>query len=339
MRLGKVHHAWIFHGPDGVGKKRVAYRAAQALLCHQALNQSEPCGTCDSCRLLAQPNAVHPDFHIIYKELAADSEFAKLRSRKQMNIPIDLLRETMVGGFVDNKYIEPVVARKPMLNHGKAFIVDDAELLDAVGQNALLKLLEEPPPDTYIFLVTSHEDELLPTIRSRCQRVAFGPLTDPQVSDWVANRSGSPADPWLVRFARGSLGRAVLALEYNLGQWAQTLESNASQLVAGKPDTQFGATMAGLVDAFAESWVKNNKGASKEAANKAGVRHMLGLIGEVCRRNLRTSATPQAAAPWLTGIDLLQEAEWNLDSNVALALLLDNMAIQWSAMNSPHPVG
>ena len=343
LRSGRMHHAWIFHGPQGVGKQTMAAAVARMLLCHNPGAEGASCGICPSCRLDAK---AHPDLHLIYKELAAVSDFRHLRERKQMNIPVDLLREHVIGGHVGDHYIDPAVGVRPMLNHGKAFIIDEADLLDLTGQNSLLKTLEEPPPGTYLFLITSNDDRLLPTIRSRCQRVPFSALDDELVKQWLADQPAaqdlSPDQrAWVVRFARGSIGRAALALEYRLDAWAQAVGPMIDRVASGRPDVEMGPAMAGLVDGFAESWVKAHKGASKEAANKAGVRHMLGLIAETCRLRLRDAAagadpadpiTPEDAAhPWLAGIDLVQDAERNLESNVNVSLLLENLAIQWPA--------
>src|SRR5687767_12885857 len=98
-----MHHAWIFHGPEGVGKFTTAVEVARVLLCHES-RDTEACGQCESCRLFAsRPSiyeAAHPDLHLIYKELARDSDFRDLRERKQLNIPLALVRERVVGGWV-----------------------------------------------------------------------------------------------------------------------------------------------------------------------------------------------------------------------------------------------
>src|SRR5690606_4650358 len=125
-----------------------------------------------------QPQALawpHPDLHVVTKELARYSEDRSTRERKLTQIPVDVLRTEL---------IEPVY-RAAQMGHGKVFIVDEAELLNDAGQNAMLKTLEEPPAGTTIILVTSIQDRLLPTIRSRCQRVAFVPLPDSVVSRWL----------------------------------------------------------------------------------------------------------------------------------------------------------
>ncbi|MEM6334841.1 MAG: hypothetical protein AAF823_16030, partial [Planctomycetota bacterium] len=127
LAAGRLPHALLFAGPAGVGKHTAALWLAQRLLCLDPATtltgEIEPCGNCDSCRLLrnfnntpqaeaersaasgksddaeAQPTAnAHPDLHLIHKQLAATSSVATLRTRKQTNIPIDLLREHVVGG-------------------------------------------------------------------------------------------------------------------------------------------------------------------------------------------------------------------------------------------------
>jgi len=371
----RMHPAWIFHGPVGVGKATTARALAKLLLCHEATpdltGRPTACGACASCKMFvvrppaededdddtrhAKPGDAHPDLHVITKELAGISDVAKLRGKKQMNIPIDLLRERMVGGWIGSgdgkRYFDPAVGRKANMKHNKVFIIDEAELLDQTGQNALLKTLEEPPPGTFIFLITSHEDRLLTTIRSRCQRVGFGHLSDEDVTRWLdahaeAGTLSDEQKKWTIKFARGSLGRAELAIEYRLDEWYTQVVPMVRDVVQGKPAPAMGEAMAKLVESFAKAWVDGHKGASKDAANKAGVRHMLGLLGELCREGLRhttaklTEDTPGDEAdmrlrPWLTGIQLLQEAERQLGANVALALLLDNLAIQWANANTP----
>lgn len=350
LASGRTHHAWIFHGPTGIGKATTAKSLAKTLLCHSPTADNQSCDTCESCQLFNHPDAAHPDLHIIYKELAAESTIATLRSRKQMNIPIDLLRERMIGGWVGSgdgrKYFDPIAGKTAQLKHGRVYIIDESQLLDAPGQNALLKTLEEPPPGAYIFLITSNEDRLLPTIRSRCQRVAFSPLENEQVAQWInthpdIDQFDDQQRQWITQSARGSLGQAALAIEYRMDEWAQVVQPLAVAAATGAPNPQFGQTMTDLIDAFAKQWVDNHKGASKDAANKAGVRHMLALLGEISRQRLQQAASQtdpenlEAADallnPWLHGIDLLQRAEQELEANVAQALLLDNLAIQWSS--------
>ena len=120
---GRRHHAFIFAGPVGVGKFTTAIAFAKMLVGESSHKQS-----------------AHPDLHVIKKEDVAWSNNPLLRKRKQTNIPLDLLRERMIGGKTSDSATHDAVAYKtPMLGGEKVFVIDEAELLDEAGQNALLK--------------------------------------------------------------------------------------------------------------------------------------------------------------------------------------------------------
>ncbi len=345
---GRLHHALIFHGPAGVGKFTTAIAFARLLLCHSRetdlMGRMAACSSCESCRLLHDDAGdddagAHPDVHVIRKELAGFSSNAQLRNRKQLTIPLDLLRERMLGGRTgDDRTHEAIAYRTAAMRHGKVFIIDEAELLAQEGQNALLKTLEEPSPDTYVVLITSKEHHLLPTIRSRCHRVAFAPLSDDVVETWL-NEQRSDLTPaarrWVVAFAEGSLGRAALAADYDLMAWGKQIDPALKQLERGQYPTMLGETMSELIKAFAESWVKTHKNASKEAANKRAAALMWSLIAQHARRRLRDTAESidpadpvagdRAVQPWVGMIDALDESERHLASNVNLTLTVEHL--------------
>lgn len=348
VATGRVHHAQIFHGPPGVGKFTTALAFATLQLCHDPLtdlhgNQSA-CENCKSCKLLRTLNAgpeddanaaanaaddptahlssAHPDLHIITKELALFDDDANVRGRKLTTIPVDVIRTNLLG--------PAGLASK--LNHGKVFIIDEAELLAGAGQNAMLKTLEEPPPGTCIILVTASEDRLLPTIRSRCQRVPFVPLSDEQVGAWLS-REASELDEktrkWVIGFAMGSIGRAALAVKYDLVQWGTAVLGPVQQLVrTGRPQPQLGEAIAGCVEGFAKQWVGDHKNASKLAANRQAAGLMGSMIANYARRHLAKLAeqcdpqTPgqseQVLEPWLAVIEAVDAFERQLRANVNL---------------------
>ena len=363
----RVHHAQIFQGPAGVGKFTTALAFAKVLLCHgvqrDLAGRVEACGGCASCltfRGAQDPTLkdeggesaaganggpgegwgriTHPDLRVVNKELARYSDDANVRNRKLTSIPVDVLRSAL---------IEPAY-RGAQLNHGKVFIVDEAELLNAAGQNALLKTLEEPPtPDagsgTTIILVTSQDARLLPTIRSRCQRVVFTPLPDAvvarQVEAW--DRGLSPAErTWLTGFVQGSLGRLRLSLDYHLTGWAEVVLGQLEKLVRGRSAPTLGADLAERINGFAEAWVKAHDNASKEAANKLAAGLMFSLIATHARQQLGRlaegcdPADPESAEarlmPWLEVIEALRTAESRLGANVNLGLTCDGLAASLS---------
>ncbi len=338
----RVHHAQLFFGPQGVGKFTAARAFARLLLCHSPetdlTGRRAACGGCASCRVFHTggegdtPDADgHPDLHVVNKELAAFHPDKKIRDRKQTTIPVDIIRDAL---------IKPAFLA-PQLNHGKVFIVDEAHLLRHDGQNALLKVLEEPPTTgggTTIILITPREDALLPTIRSRCQRTAFVPLPNDVVDHYLDQHAadmGPRGRSWLAAFAAGSLGRARLALDHDLVEWAQVVLPGFDALAQGRPEGGLGPAMEARIKAFAEGWVKKHKQASKEAANKNAAGLMFRLVTTHARQQMITAAAacdpadPDAAdaalRPWTTLIDHVNTAEARLASNVHLGMLCDGL--------------
>jgi len=339
LAADRLAHAFIFHGPAGVGKFTTALIFGKLLLCHapatDLAGQTIACDACPSCRLFrgtdAQITSAHPDLHVLTKELAATSSVAELRRRKQLNIPVDLVREHIVGGTtMDGKFHDAPAYQSSKMNHGKVFIIDEAELLAAEGQNAMLKTLEEPPKATHLFLITSSEDKLLPTIRSRCQRVAFAPLADQIVDNWLETKAGvadASQRQALVTFASGSLGRAKLAIDWDLGEWGRTLLGAVDAIAAGRVEASLGSDIASRVGDFAEAWVKAHDGASKEAANHRAAGLMWSMIANHARRQLAAAADdPTRLEGWLAVIDALRTTESELASHVNLSLVCDHLA-------------
>lgn len=332
----RAPHAWIFHGPRGVGKFTTALEFAKVILDPEAARdlsghlRSDPDGRI--ARLVDSEN--HPDLHIIRKELALYSSDPDVRKKKLTNIPIDVLRERMIGGMSGEKNHEPIAYHTASLDHGKVFIIDEAELLDQYGQNAILKTLEQPPPRTYIILVTALVDRLFPTVRSRCQRVAFTPLDEPSMQAWFA-RSGLEFDPeeraWVEQFADGSPGLARMAARDGLYQWWGEIAGPLREIEQGAFPVKLGATLAGRIDDFAKEWAKQHTNASKEMANRDGARRMFLLLGTHARNRLhRAIEAGSDPHPWLAVIDLVREAEQTLHANVNLKHVFENLVAQWA---------
>ncbi len=331
----RVHHAWIFHGPRGVGKHTTAIAFARALL-DPGLTLSERGELTggDGSQLPVESRVEHPDLHLIAKELALYSDDRQTRERKLTNIPVEILREHLIGPAHQHAMTELLPGRLA----SKVFIVDEAELMDQrAGQNVLLKTLEEPPPGTVIILVAAQEDRLLPTIRSRCQRVAFVPLGEEAMREWMAGRFDElPPDEreWIETFAAGSPGMAALAAESGFFAWWREIEPHLCELDAGRLPTALGRTLHRLAEDFAVDWVKRYDNASKDAANKLAVHLLLGLLGQHARGRLQQTANdPELLERWASAIDALREAEIQLYANVQVALLMDHLVARlWQAL-------
>lgn len=328
----RLHHAWIFHGPRGVGKLTTALAFAGAILDPTTApglgGGLAPDPDSPVQRLIHA--GTHPDLHVITKELARFSDDRQVRERKLLTIPKDV---------IENHLLRPATLAPGVRAHGiagKVFIVDEAELLDrsitnAPTQNAILKTMEEPPPGTVIILVTSAEDRLLPTIRSRCQRVAFARLTPREMQDWLKRTPLTPPAAhrdWLLAFAEGSPGALVDAVEGGLGEWRARLEPLLKQADAGRYASDLGPAMAELIDQWAEAQASRAKNASKEAANHEGARLMLRVLAHHYRTALRNAGPTPLAERAACAVDALLIAERELYSNVRLVDLCEDLSIR-----------
>jgi DNA polymerase-3 subunit delta' len=164
LATGRLAHACLFDGPDGVGKRSAAIGLALAIACEVAPN--EGCGTCDSCRRML--TGQHPDL----------VQFAPGAA----TYVVDQARE-----------IVALASSRPHEARGRVIVLDQADALNPASANSLLKTLEEPFPGNYLVLVTAAPDRLLPTIRSRVQRVRFLALRPEVLLALAARRGVDPA--------------------------------------------------------------------------------------------------------------------------------------------------
>jgi DNA polymerase III subunit delta' len=196
-RGGRLHHAWLISGPDGVGKATLAYRFARRLLAGM-----------DGSTLALDP--AHPVFRRVAAGSHADLhtvERAYDEKRKRMRTQIAVEDVRKIGGFM---------SLTPAEGGWRVAIVDGAEELNQAAANALLKVLEEPPQRAILLLVCSAPGRLLPTIRSRCRRLRLMPLeADAMERLLVEYLPALPDDERsrLATLAEGSPGRALALAE------------------------------------------------------------------------------------------------------------------------------
>jgi DNA polymerase-3 subunit delta' len=327
---GRLHHAWIFHGPEGVGKRTTALALGAMLL--DPTTAPDPAGALrpdpeSAVQRLARAGS-HPDLHLVCKELAASSRDDGVRRGKQT---------TLAKQVVEEFLIEPAARTRVMPGEsraGKVFVIDEAHLLGIEAQNALLKTIEEPPKGTIVILVTPSEDRLLPTIRSRCQRVAFGPLDEASMRSWIERTSFDFAgvDPdWALRFAGGSPGTLRAIVGSGLGRWRDAVAPALDRLAAGQGVIDLGSVLAKLVDEAAAESVAGDPRASKDVANRVAARRMFRLLGESFRDLMRQAAArgDRATVEWATeSVSAIHEAETMLASNVAISLVFEQLTAE-----------
>jgi DNA polymerase-3 subunit delta' len=177
---GTLPPSLLFAGAEGVGKLAVAVALAQAMNCERPVSQPvaplamDACGSCPTCARIARAEA-----RLREGVLSALDCFIALVPDEKRSIKVDPTR-----AFIERTGYRPLDGRRRLA------VVDEAEQLEVSAQNALLKVLEEPPPGTAFVLVTSRPDALLPTIRSRCPRVRFGTLSSAEVAAVLEQRHG-----------------------------------------------------------------------------------------------------------------------------------------------------
>ncbi|MGH7022450.1 MAG: DNA polymerase III subunit delta' [Caulobacteraceae bacterium] len=229
LARGRLHHAWLLAGPEGVGKATFAYRAARRLLgaapspAHGLLGAAED----DRVSRLVAARA-HPDLMVLQR----DPEDGK--SRKQ--IPVEEARG-----------LPEFFAKTPAIAAWRVAIVDTADELNPSGANALLKILEEPPPRGVIFMITDRPAALLPTIRSRCRLLRFASPPVEHTKAWLKGRAGlSDAEAArLAAMAKGAPGRAWRFASSG----AIAADEAARELIAALPAPD-PAAMQAITDGF-----------------------------------------------------------------------------------------
>ncbi len=228
LEEGRLPQMLLLTGPQGVGKQRFALWLAQAILCETS--SARPCGVCRPCRQVGE--LTHPDVHWFMplprpKAAAVERQVEELAGtlgeileerRKQ---PLYQPADGMAGHFVaTTRLIQREAALTPVAGKYKVFIVAEADRLvpqesSPEAANAVLKLLEEPPRDSYFVLTTVDAGRLLPTIRSRLVPLRLGRLSDEDVERFLSTyaEKGRPESGFgnRITMARGSIGRALAA--------------------------------------------------------------------------------------------------------------------------------
>jgi DNA polymerase-3 subunit delta' len=225
LQSGHIAHAYLFYGPEGVGKDAAAIEFARTLNCGR--KSDEACDECESCKNIAALR--HPNVHMIVAlpvgknevkgdhpiEVLADDQVEELHEQIRLKAenPYHRIALPKATAIKINSIRE--IRRQSamtMFEEGKkVYIISRAEQMNLEASNSLLKTLEEPSPNTVLILTTAQRHQLLPTIVSRCQLVSFDPLEENDIRDSLVNREGvNPASAALIaKLAEGSYTRAL----------------------------------------------------------------------------------------------------------------------------------
>ncbi|MFO0846231.1 MAG: DNA polymerase III subunit delta' [Gemmataceae bacterium] len=305
-RRGRLAHAYLFAGPEGVGKHLFATELGRALLCERPRGDLEPCDECPAC---VQIDAgTHPDF------------LAAAKPPEALEFPIERMRA------VCNSF-----SLKSARGRGKVVVLDDADDLNAESANCFLKTLEEPPPRSVLILIGSSPERQLATIVSRCQVVRFAPLPDALVADILSGHGvEEPLRARLVRLGRGSPGLALQLADPGLWEMRGKLLAG----LTGRP--------VDSVD-LGKAWMAFVEEAGKESAAQRGraslvLRLVIDFLGDALlvangaaprrtdpadERGLRDLASRLTPEQMFGLLDRCLDADGQIERRVQLVLVLE----------------
>ena len=320
LSTARIPNSLLFAGPDGIGKKQFALELAKAIVCPHHLN-GEPCGQCPACQRTGEfafPSSDERDAHekVIFSDHADVGQVIPYGR----NILVDAIRD-----------LEREANFRPYEARARVFIIDDAHRMNASASNALLKTLEEPPPTSHIFLITSKPNALLPTIRSRVQTLRFGPITTDEIEHYLlTTHKYSQSDAHLIASSTNGSLAAALAVDAEefRGRRNDALEIlhiaiinhdivdvlKRSERIGGIQSTpEFEACLDMLQTMIHAIWTARN-GIAHEATDD-----------EI--RELSLRADPNILASWLEQIEQVRGAlAVNINKKIATDALLVRMA-------------
>ncbi len=311
----RLANAYLFYGPDSVGKKKTAFQLAKALNCETS-GPSTACDDCSSCRRIDQH--LHPD--VFYLEPDAGA------SVREAWIKIEPIRE-----------LQKKLVFMPYEGKAKAVVIDAADRINPQAANAFLKTLEEPPSDTLIILISSNPQQLLPTVASRCQGIRFNALSEPVLESILQKLSEEDDSiqqaeiPMRISRAGGSIQNA---LEFDLEEWSIMRQSLLQLLMHLSFDR------VDLLFSFARNWAKvESSQLTKMLKEMGGLLRDIALLQVRCspdllfNRDLAGEISPMVGRRSQQALASMQEtlhhARLALKGNANVQLTLESMLLDF----------
>jgi DNA polymerase-3 subunit delta' len=261
VEQGRENHAYLFTGPSGVGKFLTARAFAAAMFCPEG-----GCGECNVCRRVVEEK--HPDVMVVRPA--------------GKNIPVETIRALRLDAF-----------HKPTEADRKVYIIKNADRMWDEGASTLLKVLEEPPGNTVFVLISANPEGMLPTIRSRCQRINFSLVPAGELSEYLVERRGvSPEKADIVvRLTGGVLGRALdwcddpsrLSRRENVLRVARSMKQ-ADMNQALEMAQELYREVRGPAEELASLYQERKKELADGALDDNAVRRISKVLDEECKR-------------------------------------------------------
>ncbi len=303
----EVHHAYLFEGPDGVGKERTALRVARALLCEKG--GCMKCSACSRSTTLSPETPevpLHPDVVLIARGIYPAAAIGRSRP-ESTEISVDQIRSLVLAK----------AAFGPHEGRARITVIRNAEELSISAANALLKTLEEPRDKQHFILLSSKPDRLLPTIRSRTLRVRFGAL-DSTILARVAAAHGHDAQA------------SRMAIDLSGGSAAAMLRMTHDETLAGYG--QFVNQMTSVLNAkhlgTVVDWAESAGSSRDDLLEK--LRALAAHLGQAARSSV--DSDPAAAARQARRYSEVLRACFDLERNASAPLRLVEMVQEMRAV-------
>jgi len=303
LETDRVHHAYRFEGPDGVGKEMAAFALAQALVC--VGGDKLGCGKCDACRRVVtfseeEPHSpIHPDIRIVARGFYPPEVLGQ-RTGETKEISVHQIRAIVLSH----------AQFPPHEGRARVFLVRAAEEMSTGAANALLKTLEEPRQGTHFVLLTARPDRLLSTIRSRTLPLRFGPLSEP-ILRGILTKQGVPAE------------RQDLAIELSGGSASAALALSDAEQSAARDAFVNAALSAVRAPSLGPAVMLSESGDKDKDVLRMNLRALAAVLAREARAKASeaSSAAPRAASRY----EVVQRAIAQIDRNAAAGFVVTGM--------------
>ncbi|MEZ6123949.1 MAG: DNA polymerase III subunit delta' [Planctomycetaceae bacterium] len=303
LQRGRLSHAYVLAGPEGIGKRQFARLLAQSVFCrNHSLEELDSCGECRACRSFQAGS--WPD----YMEVGVPEG--------KNAIPISAIVGDDARRGREGLCYE--LSMSPQASDRRVAVINDAALMTSEGANALLKTLEEPPAHSLIVLVCDNPDTLLPTIRSRCQIVRFFPLSRPDLQEILLAEELVESDEdarSVALLSEGSVATAKQLLNPELRKLKSAVSRHLQQLDGMKPLDVSSKVVSGLEEMSADT-----------AEQRQNAQWLLRFVADAVRERLQGLVAGDLGDPLTQrlgargGVDLLSPM---LDRTVEAARQID----------------
>ena len=344
---GKVSHAYIFYGAEGIGKDAAAVEFAKLLNCDDPVNGNEACDKCKNCleinsfrsslikfvtALPSGKNETDEDTSPLQKLEKEDfaNYLAEIEAKvidKYHNVSLPKANDIRISSI---RQIKREIYMTGRAGKKKVFIISNCDMMNPQSSNSLLKILEEPPKDSILILTTSMINSLLPTIIGRCQKIKFNNLSKEQILEYIKSKNVSIKETEAEFFAELSdgsitkcndiLGKNFLELRERVLELLGSLLTNQYlklghniDFVTGKKDKERVRQFLLLLSVWFRDIINKSQGNDELIINKDKADRISKFVSNFDSENYKI-------------INLIEEAIRDIDSNVFLDLMLYNLS-------------